>query len=277
MNKRTITLLVGALLLVMATAAMAALQYGTVQVDTRSTPSTRSETKSPPKADFRTHDKCIDAEEACLPPEAPPVLPLNGITILLDAGHGGSDTGAIRDGINEKDINLAVTLKLRDALVKQGANVLLTRADDSALTLDERKALIATHAPTLFVSVHTNAHTNDGIDGIEAYYWNDASPALAQAIYQAVVDGLGERGNWVRKRELAVVHHDFAPAALIEIGYLSNDNNRKLLVDEKYQEKVAESIYTGILDYVSNQRPAAGNRAGKPASDQSSAADSQRP
>jgi N-acetylmuramoyl-L-alanine amidase len=205
------------------------------------------------------------------------VLPLAGITILLDAGHGGSDHGAIRDGINEKDINLAVTLKVRDLLVSQGATVLLTRKDDSALTLDERKALIAQNSPTLFLSIHTNAHTNDGIDGIEAYYWNDASPTLAQSIYQAVVDGLGERGNWVRKRELAVVHHEFAPAALIEIGYLSNDADRKLLVDEKYQSRVADSIYSGILDYVSKQRSGAGNPAAKPTRGEMSVVGLQRP
>lgn len=218
----------------------------------------RSATKE--LSDVRTHDKCIDAEEACLPPEPPPVLPLTGATILLDAGHGGTDTGAIRNGIQEKDINLSVTLKLRDVLVKQGARVILTRDTDVFLTLDERKALIALHAPTLFVSVHSNASTNPAIDGIEAYYYNDASDILAQSIYQAVIDGLGERGNWVRKRELAVVHHEFSPAALIEIGYLSNTKERQSLVKDDYQNRVADSIYKGILKYVSSQRPGAGSK-----------------
>jgi len=211
------------------------------------------------KPAFRTHDKCTDAEEACLPPEQPPVLPLSGSTIMLDAGHGGTDTGAIRNGIFEKDINLSVTLKLRDVLVKQGATVILTRDTDIALSLDERKALIALHAPTLFVSVHSNANLNPLIDGIEAYYYNDASDTLAQSIYQAVIDGLGEHGNWVRKRELAVVHHEFAPATLIEIGYLSNPAGRALLVKDDYQDRVADSIYKGILNYVSSQRPGAGS------------------
>lgn len=211
------------------------------------------------KSEFRTHDKCTDAEEACLPPEQPPVLPLSGATIMLDAGHGGTDTGAIRNGIQEKDINLQVTLKLRDVLVKQGATVILTRDTDVFLTLDERRALIALNKPTLFVSVHSNASTNPAIDGIEAYYYNDASDILAQSLYQAVIDGLGEHGNWVRKRELAVVHHEFSPAALIEIGYLSNTKERSSLVKDDYQNKVADSIYKGILNYVSSQRPGAGS------------------
>ncbi len=216
------------------------------------------------KSDVRTHDKCIDAEEACLPPEPPPVLPLTGATILLDAGHGGTDTGAIRNGIQEKDINLSVTLKLRDVLVKQGARVILTRDTDVFLTLDERKALIALHKPTLFVSVHSNASTNPAIDGIEAYYFNDESDVLAQSIYQAVIDGLGEHGNWVRKRELAVVHHEFSPAALIEIGYLSNAKERSLLVKDDYQTRVADSIYEGILKYVSGRHPGADSNVTPP-------------
>jgi N-acetylmuramoyl-L-alanine amidase len=259
MTKRTFTLLVGVLLLVAFAPVWASLQSGkgqTISNERSSSQKTESIARGrSAKAAVRTHENCVDAEEACLPPEAPPVLPLNGITILLDAGHGGSDSGAIRAGVYEKDVNLSVTLKLRDLLVKQGATVYLTRKDDTFLTLDERKALIAKYAPTLFLSIHSNANDKTAIDGIEAYYWNTVSPTLAQSIYQAVADGLGERGNWVRKRELAVVHHDFAPAALIEIGYLSNARTRKLLADDKYQTRVADSIEDGILDYVSKQRP----------------------
>ena len=287
MTKRTFTLLVGVLLLVAFGPVWASLQSGKGQTianarTSSQTTQTSARGKST-KVGIRTHETCVDAEEACLPPEAPPVLPLNGITILLDAGHGGSDSGAIRAGINEKDINLAVTLKLRDLLQKQGATVHLTRKDDSALTLDERKALIAHYAPDLFVSVHSNANNKTSIDGIEAYYWNDVSPTLAQSIYQAVVDGLGERGNWVHKRELAVVHHDYAPAALIEIGYLSNPRTRKLLAEDSYQERVADSIESGILDYVSKQRSGAGGSNGtenppaKPVTNTLSVADSQHP
>lgn len=258
MTKRTFTLLIGVLLLVVFAPVWASLQSGkgqTISKEGSSSQITQTIARGhSAKAQARTHEACVDAEEACLPPEAPPVLPLNGITILLDAGHGGSDTGAVRAGIYEKDINLAVTLKLRDLLVKQGATVHLTRKDDTFLTLDERKALIAQYAPNLFLSIHSNANNKTAIDGIEAYYWNNVSPTLAQTIYQAVVDGLGERGNWVRKRELAVVHHDFAPAALIEIGYLSNQRTRKLLADDKYQSRVADSIENGIIDYVSKQR-----------------------
>jgi N-acetylmuramoyl-L-alanine amidase len=261
MTKRTFTLLIGVLLLIAFAPVWASLQSGKGQTistsDTARSSSQNSKTARghEAKATVRTHEDCVDAQEACLPPEAPPVLPLTGITILLDAGHGGSDSGAIRDGVYEKDVNLSVTLKLRDLLLKQGATVYLTREDDTFLTLDERKALIAKYAPNLFLSIHSNAHNKTAIDGIEAYYWNDDSPTLAQSIYQAVSDGLGERGNWVRKRELAVVHHEFAPAALIEIGYLSNPRTRKLLADDNYQSRVADSIESGIVEYVSKQRP----------------------
>ena len=139
--------------------------------------------------------------------------------------------------------------------------MILTRVDDSTLTLDERRALIALHAPKLFVSIHSNANLNSAIDGIEAYYFNEAGGTLAQSIYQAVIDGLGEHGNWVRKRELAVIHHEFAPAALIEIGYLSNTKERSSLVKDDYQNHVADSIDKGILNYVSTLRAGAGSNS----------------
>lgn len=280
MTKRNFSFLVGVLLLAIFLPVWASMQSEKGQPTTRTTSQiTKSmDGKSVEAAKtVRTHEDCVDAEDACLPADAPPVLPLAGTTIMLDAGHGGSDSGAIRAGINEKDINLAVTLKVRDLLIKQGATVILTRDTDIALTLDERKALIAKHAPSLFLSIHTNAHTNANIEGIEAYYWNNASPTLAQSIYQAVVDGLGERGNWVRKRELAVVHHDFAPAALIEIGYLSNAQDRVLLVQDQHQSKIADSISNGILNYVSQQRTAAGTNTAKPAPNKMSVADLRHP
>lgn len=266
-------LVAAAVLALLVPGGAALLHYGSGQRETSSTntsqPYVAHARDRADQSAFRAHDKCVDAEEACLPPDAPPVLPLNGVVIVLDAGHGGSDAGAIRDGVNEKDINLQVTLKLRDALVKQGAIVILTRDDDSALTLSERVDFISRNKPTLFLSIHTNAHTRSAINGIEAYYHNDASLTLAQSIYQAVVDGLGERGNWVRKRELAVVHHELAPSALIEIGYLSNDTNRSFLVTDEYQLKIADSIYKGILDFVSTRKSNSGKPDNKPGESES--------
>lgn len=186
------------------------------------------------------------------PEAAPPVLPLARRTIIIDAGHGGDDTGAIRDGINEKDINLQVALKLRDILVSQGAEVILTREADATLTLQDRVDSIIQHAPDMFVSVHTNASESSSTDGIEAYYFSESSRPLAESIFNKVVDGLGERGNWVRQRQLFVVHHDIVPSALIEIGYLSNSTDRELLVTEEHQAKIAGSIAAGILVYFHN-------------------------
>jgi N-acetylmuramoyl-L-alanine amidase len=131
--------------------------------------------------------------------------------------------------------------------------------DDSPLTLSQRVAMISMNAPDLFVSIHTNAHTSSSIKGIEAYYITEAGKLLAQSIYDALTrskgeGGLGEPGNWVRKRELYVINHNIAPAALIEIGYLSNDTSRSHLMAEDYQGQIAASIYKGILGFIALKR-----------------------
>ncbi|MGD9682966.1 MAG: N-acetylmuramoyl-L-alanine amidase [Candidatus Obscuribacterales bacterium] len=175
--------------------------------------------------------------------------PLTGKTIMLDPGHGGNDAGAIRDSIQEKDINLAVALKLKEQLEAAGATVIMTRDTDTTLALRQRVEMIGARKPDIFVSIHTNASLSSKVDGIEAYYHSADSKPLADSVYQSLVDGLSEKGNRMSRRELAVVHHQLAPAVLIEIGYLSSKHKRDLLVKDDYQTRVASAVTTGIEEY----------------------------
>lgn len=179
--------------------------------------------------------------------------PLAGKTIVVDAGHGGSDTGAIRYGVMEKNINLAVALKLKAQLESLGATVITTRDSDSTVSLDDRVATLeaSTPAADIFVSVHTNATVakNSTVDGIETYYYSQDSKALADSLYNSLVAGLSMRGHWASKKALVVVHHDIAPSALVEIGYISSSSKRALLQDEAYQKKIADAIASGVINY----------------------------
>ncbi len=226
----------------------------------RETPTVNEETQAPVAvpADGNATTPNTSNKPDC----APSALPLAGKTIIVDAGHGGKDTGAVRDGILEKDINLDVALKLRDKLVAQGATVILTREADTTVSLDDRVALIAKYAPDLFLSVHTNATTSTQVDGIEAFYFNDKSLAPAEFVYHSLITGVGEHGNFVHQRMLVVVHHELAPAILVEIGYLSNATDRKNLTGGVYQEKIADAIAQGVLDYFASLAPATNQKTG---------------
>lgn len=202
------------------------------------------------------------------------LAPLSGKTIVVDAGHGGSDTGAIRSGVMEKDINLAVALKLKVELESLGATVITTRDSDSNVSLDDRVAVLenSTPQPDIFVSVHTNATAakSSSVDGIETYYYSQESKALADSLYNSLVAGLSMRGHWASKKALVVVHHDIAPSALVEIGYISSSSKRALLQTEAYQRQIADAIASGVVNYFeaaggsgSQANPAGGSKSGQ--------------
>lgn len=174
---------------------------------------------------------------------------LKGIVILLDAGHGGSQDGALYDSVAEKNVNLAVTFKLKARLEAMGATVHMTRVSDITLSLQGRVDKSIKLKPDIFVSVHANANRHTSIDGIETYYYNRRSMQLAETLLHSISRGLKEKPNWVQKEGLFVLHHNVVPSTLVEIGYLSNTRTNALLKTQGYQERVAESIAKGIYDY----------------------------
>jgi N-acetylmuramoyl-L-alanine amidase len=174
-----------------------------------------------------------------------------GYTIVLDAGHGGNDQGTAYEEYLEKDINLAVTLKVKEYMELHGADVILTRSEDEHVGLKERTTLANRYEADLFVSLHCNYYEkDDSISGLECYYYNDASPgkAYAEGIFQVI----SERGNVVvrdvKPENYYVLRNTNAPAVLVEMGYLSNQSDRLNLLSESYQETLAEDLAQGILE-----------------------------
>lgn len=179
---------------------------------------------------------------------APPA-PLTGKRILLDPGHGGTDPGALRKGITEKSITLAVALSLKDKLKVLGANVELTRQVDQPVPLPVRLADSNSTCPDLFLSIHVNAVSRSTIRGIETYYFGDRSAPLAQTVLTKLSQDLHETAKWSHNRDLFVLDGNQVPATLAEIGYLTNPQTRDLLKTKPYQDKVAAALADSVLAY----------------------------
>lgn len=192
-------------------------------------------------------------------------LTLKGKTVVIDAGHGGKDAGAMRrlpapkgqQGtlVMEKDVNLDVALKLAANLRAKGATVIMTRSTDVFVSLADRVTMSNGVKPDLFLSVHSNAHKDRTFDGIETYYTHASSQCPAERIQNAMVTGIPEKGNWVRSRGLYVTNHATVPAVLAEIGYLSNPAKLRLLNTSAYRDTVASALAQGVVDYLVNPCP----------------------
>jgi N-acetylmuramoyl-L-alanine amidase len=135
----------------------------------------------------------------------------------------------------------------------------MTRNTDIFVSLADRVTMSNGVQPDLFLSVHSNAHTDRTVDGIETYYTHSSSQCPAQRIQDALVAGLPETGNWVRQRGLYVTNHATVPAVLAEIGYVSKPAKLKLLSTPAYQDKVASSLAQGVVDYFGSPCPQSTN------------------
>jgi len=193
------------------------------------------------------------AQEAVKP--APKVAPtpvkqLAGRIILVDAGHGGTDPGAMRSGVEEKDINLDVSLMLRDKLKDLGATVDMTRDTDVFIPLPDRLAHSNNTCPDLFLSVHVNAVKKAEISGIETYYFDDRSKPLADGVLKTLSVRLHENAKWSHSRDLFVLNGNRVPATLAEIGYITNSATRAKLRTTAYQDKVASALADSVVTYL---------------------------
>ncbi len=162
---------------------------------------------------------------------------LADMTIVLDPGHGGHDTGAPGcDGTCcEKQITLAVALRAAKLLKAMGANVLLTRTDDTFIPLDDRSGLANAQHADVFVSMHCNSSPvhNSG-SGTEIYYTTPQSLALAACMHGELIKALELKDGGIRARGLSVTRKSRMPAILIEMAYINNDCEEKLLCSDDF-------------------------------------------
>jgi N-acetylmuramoyl-L-alanine amidase len=199
-------------------------------------------------------------------------MPLSGKIIALDPGHGGPDGGAeSKDGLIEKDINLAITLHLRDYLQEAGALVVMTREDDRDLAqsstkgyskrktedLLNRAQFINQQKSDLFVSVHVNSIPSVKWSGAQTFYYpnHKDSATLAAFIQEELKRNLNNTERIAKPvSNVFLLKTLQMPSALIEVGFLSNPGEADLLRSRPYQKKLAAAIYQGVLRYYSGEK-----------------------
>lgn len=190
-------------------------------------------------------------------------MPLIGKIIYLDAGHGGIDPGATYKDINEKDIALAITLKLEEALNKKGAIVYLTRRTDTDLAdvnatyrkrsdLGKRAKLINESDCELYLSLHLNSYPSTKWAGAQVFFTtkNDSNKIIAEFIQNELKEKMNTNREFKEIKNMYMYDRISKPGVLIEVGFLSNTNDRNNLLNEKYQEKLVMAITDGVIKYL---------------------------
>ena len=170
--------------------------------------------------------------------------------VVLDAGHGGEDGGTVEQAATEKEINLAVVLKLKELLEEQGIRVVLTRDKDIFMKLEERVQIANGEKADLFISIHCNYYEKDSsIYGLECYYCKSGEEGkhYAEKIMETIEESKNIVSRNVKPADYYILKNTTVPAVLVEIGYLSNYNERNQLMSEEYQEKLAGELVKGIV------------------------------
>lgn len=182
---------------------------------------------------------------------------LGTVDIVLDAGHGGKDQGTSSGEVLEKQINLQIAKKAQKILEKAGYKVGMVREDDTFVKLGERAEYANSKEAEVYVSIHCNSSESGEGDGIETYYAEEkteSSQKLAELVQKHVVLQTNARDREARTADYAVISKTEMPAALVEIGFLSDAEERALLQEEDYQEKIAAGIADGIIGYLNEQK-----------------------
>ncbi len=181
---------------------------------------------------------------------------LRGKLIVVDAGHGGNDAGAIGVSLatQEKTINLQVALALKAKLEAAGATVIMTRSDDRALTLRERVEIAVKNKADLFVSVHHNTHPNASTNGTMVFYYKEGeSSKLASLVQSELTKATHYKDLGFRFGDYFVLRENPITAILAEVGFISNQEEEANVRSPKQQELAAEGICKGIVRYFQSQ------------------------
>jgi N-acetylmuramoyl-L-alanine amidase len=195
-------------------------------------------------------------------------------TIVIDAGHGGHDKGAVRNGLFEKDLTLDTALRLEKKLRGRGFPVVMTRRDDRFVDLVDRSKVANRIPRALFVSIHFNDSASAAGDGVETFYasaktppggqawsfagWFQEKPepppddnglGLANAVQGAVVTGLGAFDRGVKPADYAVVRQTRCAAVLVEGGFINNPAAARAIARPEYRDRLAIAIAEGVSAY----------------------------
>lgn len=181
--------------------------------------------------------------------------PLETIDIAIDAGHGGKDQGCSAENVLEKDLNLKIALKTQKLLEAHGYKVGMVRDDDTFVKLGSRSEYANQRNAKVFVSIHCNSSDSGEGSGIETYYAGEQfsdSRSLAELIQKNLILQTNAADRETKTADYAVIVHTTMPAALVEVGFLSDPDERNLLQKDSYQELLAQGIADGIISYLND-------------------------
>lgn len=173
-------------------------------------------------------------------------------TVVIDAGHGGFDSGAVNGGLYEKASTLAMAKLLKKELEGKGYKVVMTRESDVFPTLSDRCEISNKANADIFVSIHCNSAENKEAKGIETFYCTGSikGQTIAKAVQTELIEATGAKDRGVKSGLYFVLKHTKAPAILVETGFISNEDEKKLLFKTYYQEKVVKAIASGLMKIV---------------------------
>jgi len=174
-------------------------------------------------------------------------------TIVIDAGHGGQDPGAIGGCVLEKNLTILLAQKVKALLQKQGFNVIMTRDDDKTVSLKERTMITNDSQADIFVSIHINSSENSGVKGLETYYYTPQSQLLAQKAHEKVTAAINSPDRGIRTARFYVIRNTETPSILCEVGYISNESERNSMLSYERQNATAKAIADGVLNYVKSK------------------------
>lgn len=183
-------------------------------------------------------------------------------TIVIDAGHGGRDGGAVGKITNERDINLEYAQTLKSVCENLGMKVVMTRTDENGLyspfaankkrsDMEKRKQIIDNSGADVVVSVHMNAYSSRSSRGAQVFYGleNERGQKLAQNVQNSLHDSISYAKALAKQGDFYILNCTDLPGVLVEFGFLSNLDEEKLLVDENYRKSMCQSVAYGILSF----------------------------
>ena len=178
---------------------------------------------------------------------------ISNMTIAIDAGHGGTNLGASggTSGILEKNYTILFAKELQKILKKQKIKVLMVRESDTTIDNKDRVLWAQQNNPDVFISFHLNSSGRDSIRGVSTYYKHIGFRSFSQSILKRMLEikNLGEFGN-VGSFNFQPIQPTDYPSCLVEIAFLSNKGDEKMILDPKFRTKVANQVYLGIKDWI---------------------------
>ncbi|MFA5014542.1 MAG: N-acetylmuramoyl-L-alanine amidase, partial [Actinomycetota bacterium] len=176
----------------------------------------------------------------------------NGIVVFIDPGHGGRDPGAVANGLNEKDANIAIASRLKSKLEAGGFTVIMRRSGDQYHTLDEIVNMANNSGADIFISIHNNASVSASANGTETYWCANGvngSNQFASLVQSRLLSQIGRANRGVKTADFRVIKNTIMPAALVECSFVSNPTEAALLKTADFQEKCATGLFNAINEF----------------------------